>query len=137
MYYIYRPKYHWGTKLWEFIHVLTINSHPNKISYNENANVKHSQDVLKNTIEQNNNIKYVLKNLTEIIPCNICKETYIQHLEYLDNIDMSEQMSFFYWTVDLHNAVNAKLNIPTITYDEALELWTDKDFSFSDYNKNF
>ncbi len=30
---------------------------------------------------------------------------------------------FFAWTVELHNAVNAKLSKPTLTLDEARQLW--------------
>ncbi len=30
---------------------------------------------------------------------------------------------FFAWTVELHNAVNAKLGKPTLTLDEARQLW--------------
>ncbi len=30
---------------------------------------------------------------------------------------------FFSWTVDLHNAVNAKLGKPTLTLDDARKIW--------------
>ena len=41
--------------------------------------------------------------------------------------DFSSLEAFFAWGVRLHNAVNAKLNKPEITIDEAYSIWRSND----------
>jgi len=41
--------------------------------------------------------------------------------------DFSSPEAFFAWGVRLHNAVNAKLNKPEITLDEAYSIWRSTD----------
>ena len=35
-------------------------------------------------------------------------------------------MVLFYWTVDLHNSVNSKLGKQQFTYQQALNIWCNK-----------
>lgn len=135
MEFIFSPKQQWGTKLWEFIHTVTINSHPEKVSHDEERNKSHKQQALDITISNNNLLIKILKAIKDVIPCPKCLETYSAHLEYLDAIDTTEQMILFKWSFDLHNAVNIKLNKPTYTYEQALEIWTNKDYRYAEFNK--
>jgi len=61
-------------------------------------------------------------------PCNTCKEDSLRYLsknpleEVLDDTD---DLALFKWTVDFHNHVNNKLGKRQVSYDEAIELWSD------------
>jgi len=92
-----KAKVHWGEYLWGFIHTITLN----------------------------NDLKSVelLKGVTGVIPCDACKEMYINNLTLLNNLDLTEKLVLFHWSVDLHNKVNEKLNKPTITYGEAYDMY--------------
>ena len=98
------PKSHWGNYLWGFIHTITIIDYTNNVNYN--------------TI-----IIDRLHSITNVFPCPKCKETYKEYLLKLNNIDTRSPMSLFYWSVDLHNAVNTKLGKPTMTYSQAKNIW--------------
>jgi len=100
-----RPKSHWGIHLWGFIHTITIIDYENNEIY------------VSKTIEN-------LKALTNAIPCHKCIALYKEYLEKLDNIDKTESMVLFKWSVDLHNAVNKKHNKMEFTYEQAIAEWT-------------
>lgn len=131
----YAPRHHWGTSLWSFIHTITINSHPKNVSHIEELNNKHAKEALDETIKINEKVIKILKMLKDLIPCPRCLSVYVIHLEYLDKIDLSTEMVLFKWSVELHNEVNKKLNKPIFTYQNALEMWTYKDFFWREYNK--
>ncbi len=101
----YRSKSHWGSHLWGFIHSISIIDFENNESYN-------------------NNVKDILKELKDSLPCPKCKDTYKKYLERLEAIDSSKSMVLFNWSVDLHNEVNRKLNKLEWTYEMALMKWT-------------
>ena len=98
---------HWGTYLWGFIHTITI------IDYERNE-------------EYNDNIKNLLINLENCFPCPSCKLMYKKYVKYLNKLDLSKSMVLFKWSVDLHNAVNKKLNKPEWTYEMALLKWSNQ-----------
>jgi hypothetical protein len=100
----YRANQNWGNTLWAFIHTITI------IDYEVNE-------------MYNNTIKKTLFSLQETFPCQACRLHYIERLKLIDNMDLSKPMVLFYWSVDLHNAVNKKLGKPEWTYEMALEKW--------------
>ena len=101
----FRQKDHWGTYLWGFIHTISI------------VDMEHNLDYNKSALAQ-------LKGLVNSIPCEKCKMHYKQDLEILDTLDLNQKMVLFYWSVDLHNKVNKKLNKMEWTYKMALEKWT-------------
>jgi hypothetical protein len=103
----FRTKEHWGPYLWGFIHSITIIDFENNEMYN-------------------NNVKNILKELRECLPCPKCKDTYKKYLDRLDGLDLTKSMVLFYWSVDLHNEVNKKLNKPEWSYEMALMKWTKK-----------
>lgn len=102
-----RSKYHWGNGLWKFIHSITV------------VDSNNSEFIL----ETNKNVVNVLHNLINVFPCSLCINTYKEHLLKLRELDLSEAMVLFYWSVDLHNFVNKKLDKPTWNYIDARRHW--------------
>jgi hypothetical protein len=100
----YRENSNWGQHLWAFIHTITI------IDFEDNQ--RFTTEIIEN-----------LKGISKVIPCKHCVELYETHLKLLDNIDTTQSMILFEWSVDLHNEVNIKVGKPIITYRKALELW--------------
>jgi hypothetical protein len=104
----YKQKYHWGPYLWSFIHTISI--------YNGS-----------NILEYNIHVKNILESIAYIIPCQTCVNTYKDFLITLEDKDLSKHMVLFYWSVDLHNLVNSKLNKRQLSYSDALLLWTTRE----------
>jgi hypothetical protein len=104
---IYRPKYTWGSIIWNYIHSISI------------------IDYVDNEIHVNEVKKY-LESVDNILPCKHCRDTFKIWVDKLDNIDINERMVLFKWSVDLHNEVNKKLNKKIWTYEEAVERWCNK-----------
>ncbi len=102
-----RPKGHWGPYLWGFIHTITAVDYQNNVEYN--------QRVIQN-----------LQGIYKVFPCPKCKDLYKTHLDKLAFLDLREPMVLFYWSVDLHNAVNLKLGKPMLSYDRAVDIWCNK-----------
>jgi hypothetical protein len=100
-----RPRGTWGSHLWAFMHTMTAISFENNAPY-----YTHYAEVLR--------------NLHHVIPCKHCQEEYAKWALELDSIDLSESMSLFKWTVDIHNRVNQKLQKETWTYERALQEWS-------------
>ena len=102
---IFRPKYHWGKSLWEFIHTITV------------------IDFMDNDIYVKQTIEY-LKNIINILPCKKCKIIYQKYIDKLNDININENMVLFKWSFELHNEINVELNQKEITYKEAINTWT-------------
>lgn len=99
----FRPKSEWGSYLWGFIHTVTI------------IDSEWNEKYVKETVE-------ILKGIEHIIPCQKCKMEYNEALSLIDVKD-TKSMVLFYWSVDLHNKVNKKLNKKEWTYEMALDKW--------------
>ncbi len=109
-----RPKSHWGIHLWGFIHTISIIDFP-------------EQNIIDYHINTINN----LKGVYNIFPCPVCKSLYKTYLDKLELIDLREPMVLFHWSVDLHNAVNAKLGKPLWSYERAVREWCTKVYKSS------
>jgi hypothetical protein len=94
----------WGKYLWTSIHIIAL-------GYADNP-----------SIEDKMNYKQFYTDLWKVIPCHKCSENYKRHLVELP-IDefLSDNMTLFNWTVEIHNIVNKELGKRQWTYDEALE----------------
>lgn len=103
----YRQKYHWGTHLWGFIHTITI------IDFENNK-------------EQNEKARDILLSLEDCFPCYKCKSHYKDFLVKLEQLDMTQSLVLFYWSVDLHNLINKKYCKSEWSYDQALDYWANK-----------
>jgi hypothetical protein len=104
-----KPKEHWGPKLWSYIHTITIVN---------NNDRKENQKAHEHIIT-------ILHSITSVIPCPKCVHGYKLFLERLIYLDLSQPMILFYWSVDLHNYVNSKLNKKQLTYDQAIMIWAE------------
>ena len=60
--------------------------------------------------------------LFKVLPCPVCREDFVS-IEHLYPIDLTDRDSLFKWTVEIHNAVNKKLNGFIWTVDEARKQW--------------
>lgn len=94
----------WGKYLWTSIHIIAL-------GYPDNP-----------TPDDKQNYKHFYVNLWKVIPCFKCGQNYQRHLDELpiDN-SLTNNMSLFKWTVDLHNIVNKELGKRQWTQEEALE----------------
>lgn len=103
-------KHHWGKFLWEYIHTICIIDYPNL-----NINLQ----ITKNTIE-------LLKIIAESIPCDSCKTSFKNSLVSLkfSNINLSESMCLFKWSINEHNRINVKNNISIFSYNDAIKKYT-------------
>tara|TARA_Y100000590_G_C15426602_1_gene903493 strand:- start:211 stop:693 length:483 start_codon:yes stop_codon:yes gene_type:complete len=94
----------WGPHLWFFLHTISFNypvtpTFKNKVDYNDFYN-----------------------SLKNMIPCELCKTHYMQHLE-VSPPDLSSRNALVKWTIDLHNKVNTQLNKPVYSYSKAITLY--------------
>ncbi len=99
-----KSKFHWGTHLWAYIHTITIVD---------------GNDVIK----RNKHVISKLKAIADTILCEKCETMYRKYLIKLAHIDPRTPMALFYWSVDLHNAVNAELGKELISYQQAMSIW--------------
>jgi hypothetical protein len=96
----------WGSCLWRTIHILAI-GYPDKPSY-------------ENTIAYKN----FFENLWKVLPCHSCSVNYKRHLKEVPLDDyLVSNSKLFEWTVTLHNLVNAELNKPLMSLDDATKLY--------------
>jgi len=99
----------WGPKAWFFLHSVTM-GYPEKPSSKDRENYAN-----------------FFNSLGHILPCEVCREHYAEHLKTnpvekaLDNKER-----FVFWFFNFHNIVNKSLNKPTITYKEFLNLYNDE-----------
>ena len=94
----------WGPHLWFFLHTISFNypvtpTFKNKVDYNDFYN-----------------------SLKNMIPCELCKTHYMQHLE-VSPPDLSGRNALVKWTIDLHNKVNTQLDKPVYSYSKAIKLY--------------
>ena len=98
----------WGPHAWKFIHIVAL-AYP-----------------IVPTTEEQLTYKHFFTIIGDIIPCNICREHYKQHLKnnpITDDI-LSTRKKLLHWTIDIHNEVNKLNNKPVYDYDTAIELIT-------------
>jgi FAD-linked sulfhydryl oxidase len=94
------PNY-WGRQGWHFIHYVALN-YP-----------------IKPTNEDKENYMKFLESLEHILPCPSCAYHFKVNMDKHPP-NLNDKMSFFNWTVDMHNFVNKDNGKKVIKYDEAL-----------------
>jgi len=104
-----RPKLQWGASLWAFIHTITV----------VDSTDPHTVERMSLPCMAN------LRALTDSIPCHRCADTYRAHLALLPDPGSGplKAMALFEWGWKVHNAVNAKLGRPEMTYEDAVAAW--------------
>ena len=91
----------WGESAWKFLHYVTF-AYPNNPS-----------------IIEKNNYKNFFLDLTNVLPCHVCKENYKEHLKKLpltDNV-LSNKFSLVIWLFNVHNEVNTSLGRKRFNFD--------------------
>jgi len=93
------PNY-WGPALWTTLHTMTFD-YPEQPTAAEQAQYR---DFFQS-------LKYVL-------PCGVCRQHYGQALEQSHPLEpaLQSRQTLTRWLVDFHNAVNRRLNKPTVSF---------------------
>ena len=118
----------WGPFFWHTIHITAL-------GYPTNPSYAHKKAA-----------KEFFESLRFLLPCPICSEHYIAHLEkYPISPHLDRRSDLFRWTILLHNEVNKTLEKPPFTEKEVLDhltrlgargrspIWTPDDFAESDW----
>ena len=93
----------WGPFFWHTIHITAI-GYPKDPSY---AHKKAAKEFFE--------------SLGQLIPCSICREHYMTHLQKMPiSPHLDRRDDLFRWTVNLHNEVNESLGKPRVTEAESL-----------------
>jgi len=59
-----------------------------------------------------------------VLPCALCRENYRKNLlSYPIDKHLKDRKSLVYWVIDVHNMVNVENGKPTLTYNEALDIY--------------
>lgn len=94
----------WGKYIWTSVHIIAL-GYPDKPSQ-----------------EDKENYKRFYTDLWKVIPCYKCSLNYQRHLEELPIDDyLTDNMSLFRWTVELHNIVNKELGKTPVSFEDSLE----------------
>tara|TARA_B110000208_G_scaffold134454_1_gene162653 strand:- start:165 stop:584 length:420 start_codon:yes stop_codon:yes gene_type:complete len=94
----------WGPHAWMFLHSITL-VYPHQP-----------------TTEEEQNYYNFFDNLQNILPCEICKSHYKQHLiDYplMDNLNSKD--SLIRWLINVHNKINIMKGKPEWTYQEVID----------------
>jgi hypothetical protein len=99
----------WGPHGWKFLHYVSL-GYPNSPSY-----------------EDKSNYKQFYHSLQHVLPCEKCAMNYKQNLVKLpiDN-HLESRDSLVKWVIDIHNLVNNELGKEKVSYEEALDLYTNE-----------
>jgi hypothetical protein len=94
----------WGKYFWTTLHLAAL-GYPDVPSAEDKANYKQ-----------------FFSNFWKVLPCYKCSVNYKRHLQELPIDDyLTDNLSLFQWTVDLHNIVNRELGKNEVSYEEAKE----------------
>lgn len=94
----------WGPSAWLFLHTITL-------AYPSNP-----------TFADKNNYKMFFNNLSNVLPCELCKSHYKQHIQHIPLTDeiLSSKYKLTKWLVDIHNHVNQQTGKKEVSYDSFL-----------------
>lgn len=60
-----------------------------------------------------------------VLPCDKCRQHWVEHVrEYPLEQALDTRNDLFRWSVNMHNLVNKSLGKPEVSYEVALEHWT-------------
>lgn len=106
--FMHLPPESWGPFFWHTIHIVAL-GYPSEPSY---AHKKAAKDFFE--------------SLQHLIPCPVCRDHYVEHLQKLPlTPHLDRRSDLFRWTVVLHNEVNKMLNKPKLyTEKEVLDYYT-------------
>jgi hypothetical protein len=98
----------WGPPAWTFLHSITFN-------YPENP-----------TDKDKTNIYDYFTSLSEVLPCESCKQHYKRHLTELPLTPkvLSSRENLTKWLVNIHNEVNKLTGKPIVPYKDVVDMYT-------------
>ena len=105
----------WGPSGWKFMHYVAL-------GYPETP-----------TDTDKENYRFFYESLGNVLPCQGCADHYKENVllhPISDHLQSREDL--LRWTFDIHNIVNEKNNKRQLTYEEALVLYTKKQFPVLD-----
>jgi hypothetical protein len=101
------PPESWGPFFWHTIHITAL-GYPTEPTY---AHKKAAKDFFE--------------SLKHLIPCPVCRDHYVEHLEKLPiSPHLDKRGDLFKWTVVLHNEVNKILGKKEYTEAQAIDFYS-------------
>ncbi len=96
----------WGPHGWKFMHFIAM-AYP-----------------LEPTDIEKENYKNFFTSLGDVLPCKMCSEHYKKNLLKYPLTDkvLENKVNLTFWTIDIHNEVNAINNKKIYSYDDAIDL---------------
>lgn len=99
----------WGPYFWGVLHIATYTAPP----------------VL--TEAHREGFRQLVGSYLSILPCPVCQQHFSEVLaKHPLEEHMATSKDLFFWSVDVHNAVNIKLGKPVLSYEEAAAFWGPK-----------
>jgi len=71
------------------------------------------------------NLTSFIHAFKHIIPCGHCRKDFIRLIEETPVPETTDSRDIFYWSVDIHNMVNKKLEKPEMDHETAYKIWID------------
>ena len=96
----------WGPGAWLFLHSITLNYPDNPSIYEKKI------------------YKDFFNSLTNILPCDICRQNYKKHIQKFPiKFFLNSKIDLTKWLVKIHNLTNIDLNKSTISYNSFIKLY--------------
>lgn len=96
----------WGPPFWFALHSVTFN-----------------YPIMPN-IEQKERIRNFFNSLEYILPCQICRVHYSEHIrKHPIETKLGTRKTLAYWLIDIHNMVNIMNGKPALSYDKVIKMY--------------
>lgn len=113
--------------LWCCLHVIGLIAPIKKKRLLENDDNNGNVDSVQNF---ENNLTFLIKNMGNIIGCGSCRTHYNSFIKSNPPpVDLPKDSSLFYWTIDLHNAVNKRKRVMQWSYTKAMNFYLQFDYN--------
>jgi len=74
------------------------------------------------------------ESFQHVLPCQSCATHYQENLQRVPISEhLKDRETLLRWTFDLHNDVNKRMGKSVLSYDEALKLYTERQYPIFDY----
>ena len=101
----------WGPSGWRFMHYVAL-GYPDEPTEHDRMSYK-----------------LFYESLVDVLPCQGCANHYKENIANVPIDDhLKDRESLLRWTFDIHNEVNKLKGKPILSYEDALKLYTQKQF---------
>lgn len=101
----------WGPSGWRFIHYVALGYPDDPSEYDKMS------------------YKRYYESLADVLPCQGCADHYKKNIAKMPiDSHLKDRESLLRWTFDIHNEVNQFKGKPILDYEDALKLYTQKQF---------